>query len=154
MDSDSEKIKHDLFDLYEVFYLMGKNDKISLFLNAEVLKTIKYKPEEVKKALSIEDGVAGIKKQKISLEILPIESREQALEFFAENLECYFDSSNTETEKNHILKKVTMEDLKYLYQLIFGIPVTNKCKKENILYKIKEFCENEKRTEDLIKNLY
>ncbi len=154
MNSYHEKIKGDLLDLYEGLYFMGQNDKAAFFLNAEILSKIKYKPEEVKKVLNFEDNITLKKKQSISSDILAVQTRDQALEYFKGNLECIFGSDIVEAEKNIILKKISVEELRHLYQMIFGISLPKKCKKMDVLYKIKDFCENEKRTDDLIKNLY
>ena len=154
MSSYSEKIKRDLLDLHEGVYCLGQNDKAAVLFNSEVLKKIRYKPEEVKIALDLDDNLSQRKKQGISSEIAAIQTREQALEYFDGNLGVVFRTEIAENDRNSILKKVTVEELKHLYHLIFGIPMMNKCKKIDILYKIKEFCDNDKRTEDLIKNLY
>lgn len=150
--NNSEKIKQDIFDLYEVFYTIKENEKTSCFLGTEILKKLRYEPDEVKKALNIEKNKKA--NQDFPSEISFISTREQAVKYFNDNLEHIFQPDISETEKNTILKKVTSEELKHLYYIIFGITWKGKCKKENILYKIKEFCEDEKRTVDLTKNLY
>lgn len=152
--NNSEKIKQDIFDLYEVFYTIGENEKTSCFLGTEVLKKLKYEPDEVKKALNIERNENKKASQEFSSEISLISTREQAVKYFNDNLEHIFQTDISETEKNAVLKKVTSEELKHLYYIIFGITWKGKCKKVDILYKIKEFCEDEKRTVDLTKNLY
>ena len=53
-----------------------------------------------------------------------------------------------------MLKKVTLEEIKHLYQIVFGISLADKCKKIDAVYRIRDFFENEKRTVDLTKNLY
>ena len=140
--------------MYEVFYNIRENEKTSCFLGTEILKKLKYKPDEVKKVLNIERNENKKANQGFSSEISLISTREQAVNYFNDNLEHIFQPDISEAEKNTILKKVTSEELKRLYYIIFGITWKGKCKKENILYKIKEFCEDEKRTVDLTKNLY
>lgn len=154
MSDSNKKIKTDLLDLYEILYYMGKNDKASSFFSTEVIKKIKYKPEEIKKVLNITDPVIKKNRQSLSNEISSIKTRNQALEYLAKNIFVIFRPDISETEKNDIIKKVTLEELKYLYQIVFGISMENKCKKMDIVYKIKDYYENEKRTADLIKNLY
>lgn len=154
MSNSSKKIKNDLLDLYEILYHMGESNKTLSFFSPEILKKIKYKPEEVKKVLNITHPVSEKSKQSISNEILSIETQNQALDYFVKNLSDVFKPNISESEKNDILKKVTLEELKYLYQIVFGIPMENKCKKMDIVYKMKDYYENEKRTADLIKNLY
>lgn len=154
MNNSDKKIKNDLLDLYEILYHMEENNKASSFFSPEILKRIKYKPEEVKKVLNITDTVIEKSKQSVSNEISAIKTQSQALEYFAKNISDVFKPNISETEKNAILKKVTLEELKYLYQIVFGIPIENKCKKMDIIYKMKDYHENEKRTVDLIKNLY
>lgn len=154
MNNSNEKIKNDLLDLYEILYHMGESNKTLSFFSPEILKKIKYKPEEVKKVLNITNTAIEKSKQSISSEISSIKTQNQALDYFSKNLSDVFRPNISETEKNDILKKVTLEELKYLYQIVFGIPMENKCKKMDIIYKMKDYHENEKRTVDLIKNLY
>ena len=82
-----------------------------------------------------------------------IKNKSQALEYFANELSNVFEPNISENEKNCILKKVALKELRYLYQIIFGVPIENGCKKMDILYKIKDYYESDKRTDDLIKNL-
>lgn len=152
--NNSERIKRDIYDLYEVFYAIGQNDSSTAFLSTEVLKKLKYKPNEVKKVLNLDEHTIKKNNHGISSEISFISTREQAIKYFSDNLAQIFRQEVSEIEKNAILKKLTTEELKHLYYIIFGINMEGKCKKIDIVYKIKEFCEDEKRTADLIKNLY
>lgn len=152
--SNSEKIKRDIFDLYQVFYTIGQNEQISSFFSTEILRKLKYKPDEVKKVLNLEEYAIKKGNHDISSEISHISTRSQAIEYFKRNLEQIFYPDITESEKNIILKKITTEELKHLYYVIYGIKWEGKCKKKDIIYKIKDFCEDEKRTADLTKNLY
>ncbi len=152
--NNSERIKRDIYELYEVFYNIGQNDQSSFFFNTEILKKLKYKPNEVKKVLNLDEHSVKKSKQDISLEILSISTREEAVKYFRDNLVQIFQPEISEIAKNTILKKITAEELKHLYYIIFGITLEGKCKKTDIIYKIKEFCEDEKRTADLTKNLY
>lgn len=152
--NNSERIKRDIYDLYEVFYSIGQNDYSRAFLSTEVLKKLKYKPNEVKKVLNLDEHAIKKNNQDISSEVSSISTREQAIKYFSNNLAQIFRPEISEIEKNAILKKLTADELKHLYYIIFGINFEGKCKKIDIIYKIKEFCEDEKRTADLIKNLY
>lgn len=152
--NNSERIKRDIYDLYDVFYSIGQNDETSSLLSTEILKKLKYKPIDVKKALDLEEHTVKKSNQDISSEISFISTREQAVKYFNDNLEHIFQPDITEIEKSEILKKVTAEELKHLYYMVFGITWKGKCKKVDIIYKIKEFCEDEKRTADLTKSLY
>lgn len=152
--SNSEKIKRDIFDLYKVFYTIGQDEQVSSFFSTEILRKLKYKPDEVKKVLNLEECAIKKENQDIFPKISHISTRSQAIEYFKHNLEQIFYPDITESEKNVILKKMTTEELKHLYYVIYGIKWEGKCKKIDIIYKIKDFCEDEKRTADLTKNLY
>lgn len=155
MSNYNETVKKDLMSLYEELYNIGQNKGASSIFNTGLLKKLKYEPEEVKKILGLSDNNNSEKKQsKISLEISSIRDKDQALEYFQKNLADVFQPDISEMEKNSILKKVTLEELKYLYEKIYDIPLGNNCKKMDVIFKIKDFWDSQKRTKDLIKNLY
>lgn len=83
-----------------------------------------------------------------------IKTVEQARKYFEDNLLVVCRPDISEEEKSSILKKVTLEEIKHLYQIVFGISLTTKCKKIDVVYRIRDFFEDEKRTNDLTKNLY
>lgn len=151
---NDEKIKRDIYELYQVLYTIGQNNQSSGFLSTEILSKLKYEPDEVKKVLDFDEHIIKKNNQAISLEIASINTREEAVKYFRDNLAQIFQPEISENAKNNILKKITAEELKHLYHIIFGITLKGKCKKTDIIYKIKEFCEDEKRTADLTKNLY
>ncbi len=152
--NNSERIKRDIYELYETFYTIGQNEQASSFFSANILNKLKYKPEEVKKVLDFDEHTIKKSNQGVSLEISSISTREEAIKYFKDNLVQFFLPEISEIEKNAILKKISSEELKHLYYVIFGITLKGKCKKPDIIYKIREFCEDEKRTADLTKNLY
>lgn len=84
-------------------------------------------------------------------EIADIKTKEQVLAYFKEHLLSIFQPDITDEEKNNILKKVTLEEIRYLYKIIFGIPLADKYKKIDAVYKIKDFFDSEERTADLTK---
>lgn len=84
-------------------------------------------------------------------EIADIKTKEQVLAYFKEHLLSIFQPDITDEEKNNILKKVTLEEIRCLYKIIFGIPLADKYKKIDAVYKIKDFFDSEERTADLTK---
>lgn len=84
-------------------------------------------------------------------EIADIKTKEQVLAYFKEHLLSISQPDITDEEKNNILKKVTLEEIRYLYKIIFGIPLADKYKKIDAVYKIKDFFDSEERTADLTK---
>ena len=83
-----------------------------------------------------------------------IQTVEQVRKYFEDNLLVVCQPNISEEEKSSVLKKVTLEEIKHLYQIVFGISLADKCKKIDAVYRIRDFFENEKRTVDLTKNLY
>lgn len=154
MSNSREDVKKDLLNLYNDLYCLSQCEAANKLFNKKILRSLKYKPEEVEEVLESVGVIHEKKKSVISLEIGNIQTIEQVKVYFEENLSLVCQPGVTDEEKSNILKKITLEELKYLYQIIFGIPLADKCKKINAVYKIKDFFENEKRTADLTKNLY
>ena len=152
MSNNSENIKKDLIGLYTSLYCMSQSEAAINFFNKDILKKLKYEPEEIVKVL--ESCNTGIKKQKpkIRSEFSEIQTKEQVLEYFREYLLPICQPDISEEERSTSLKKVTLEEIRYLYKVIFGISLADKCKKVDAIYKIKEFFDNEERTADLTKN--
>lgn len=86
--------------------------------------------------------------------VYEVKTVEQARKYFEDNLSVVCKPDISEEEKSSALKRVTLEEIKHLYQIVFGIPLTTKCKKIDAVYRIRDFFEDEKRTDDLTKNLY
>ena len=83
-----------------------------------------------------------------------IKTVEQVRRYFEDNLLVVCQPDVSEEEKSSALKKITLAEIKHLYQIVFGIPLANKCKKIDVVYRLRDFFEDEKRTADLTKNLY
>ncbi len=150
---ENENIKKDLISLYTDFYHMSQSEAAIHFFNKDMLRKIRYKPEEIEKALELSNTIAEKSKQKMKTEIIEIRTKEQVLEYFTKNLLPICQPDIAEETRNRILKTVTLEDIRYLYSIIFEIPLPDKCKKMDAIYKIKDFFDNEERTADLIKNI-
>lgn len=152
MGNINENIKNDLISLYTALYRMSQSEAAINFFNTDILKKLKYKPEDIEEALKPSSTVTERTKQKIKAEIIEIQTKEQVWAYFKEYLLPICQPDIVEEEKNSILKKVTLEEIRYLYKIIFDIPLADKCKKIDAIYKIKDFFDNEERTADLIKN--
>lgn len=152
MSNINENIKKDLIKLYEDLYCLSQCEAAANFFNKNTLKKLKYNPEEIKEALESTSIVSEKTNQKIKPEIIEIENKEQVFLYFKDNLLVICQPDITEEEKNNILRKTTLEEIKYLYQIVFDIPLADKCKKIDAIYKIKDFFDNEQRTADLTKN--
>lgn len=152
MSGKNESIKNDLINLYKYLYYMSKSETANYFFSNEILKKLKYTPEEITEFLEVFNCSMEKQKSKIKPEIVEIQTKEQVLEYFKEYLLPICQPDILEEDKNNILKKVTLEDIRYLYKIIFGISLAEKCKKIDAIYKIKDFFDNEERTTDLTKN--
>lgn len=82
-----------------------------------------------------------------------IKTVEQVRKYFEDNLLVVCQPDTSEEEKSSALKKITLAEMEHLYQIVFGIPLANRCKKIDVVYKLRDFFEDEKRTADLTKNL-
>jgi len=152
MNSNYENIKKDLISMYTNLYLISQSEGAIGFFGKDLLKKLRYKPEEVVNALKFSNVMAEKPKQKIKTEIMEIQTKEQVLTYFHEYLLPICQPDIGEKEKSSILKNVTLEEIRYLYKIIFGISLADKCKKIDAIYKIKDFFDNEERTADLTKN--
>jgi len=152
MGNNREEIKRDLISLYTYIHSLSQSEGAIHFFGKDILKKVRYKPEEIVKALEFSNAMTEKPKQKIKTEINEIKTREQVLAYFKENLLPVCQPDIVEGERNAVLKNVTLEEIRYLYKIIFDIPPANTCKKIDAIYKIKDFFDNEERTADLIKN--
>lgn len=142
-------------NLYNELYCLSQCEAAGDFFCKKILRSLKYKPEEVEEVLSSGDDISEKKKTRNSSEIISnIQTVEQVRNYFEDNLLVVCQPDISEEEKSGVLKKITLEEIKHLYQIIFEIPLADKCKKMDAVYKIRDFFENEKRTVDLAKNLY
>lgn len=151
MSNNRENIKKDLISLYTDFYLMSQSEASVNFFSKVILKKLRYKPEEIVNALDFSNAVTEKQKRKMKTEIMEIKTKEQVLAYFKENLLPISEPDIEEEKKSIMLKNVTLEEIGYLYKIIFGIPLADKCKKIDAIYKIKDFFDNEERTADLTK---
>jgi len=155
MGNIHENIKKDLLYLYNELYCLSQCESAGNFFDKKFLRSLKYKPEEVEEVLSSSVDILDKKKTGNNPEIISnIQTVEQVRKYFEDNLLVVCQPNISEEEKSSVLKKVTLEEIKHLYQIVFGISLADKCKKIDAVYRIRDFFENEKRTVDLTKNLY
>ena len=152
MKNNRDNIKKDLISLYTDIYLMSQSETAINFFSKDILKKLRYKPEEIVKVFEFSNAMNEKPKQKIKTEIMDIKTKEQVLVYFKEYLLPICQPDIAEEKKSSILKDVTLEEIRYLYKIIFDIPLADKCKKIDAIYKIKDFFDNEERTADLTKN--
>lgn len=152
MTSSWENIKKDLIGLYTDMYLISRSEAANNFFSKEILKRIRYEPEEIMNALEISDNVTERPKYKIRTEIIEIQTREQVSAYFKEYLLPICQPDIAEEKRGSILKSITMEEIRHLYKIVFDIPLTGKFNKIDIIYKLKNYFDSEERTADLTKN--
>lgn len=152
MHNDHENIKKDLVSLYTDLFFMCQSETAVNFFSKDLLKKVRYKPEEIERVLGLGNVMTKRSKQKVRGEILEIQTKEQVLAYFQENLLPICQPDIEEERKNILLKNATLEEVKHLYKIIFDINLADKCKKIDAIYKIKDFFDNEERTADLTKN--
>ncbi len=149
-------MKKDLAELYKILYNFSQSEASKSFLNKDLLKKLKYDPKDIENLLQ-DQKTANINKKvetKIRPEILNIKTEEEVYTYLEENIFMVFQNEIDEVEKNNILKKITAEEIKYLYQIVSSIKPPDKIKKLDMLYKLRSFYFNKKRAADLMKNLY
>ena len=169
MYSQSEDIKKDLLELYEILYYASQNEATARLFSRDILKLVKYEPKDVVEALSHNGNKSISVKPKremsaaatiinadsrpiaISQTISNIKTRDQVKTYFDQNLLLACRVDITEEERNNILKHVSIEELKYLYTIVYEMPFLRKAKKINIVYEIKKYFDDKKRTADLFK---
>lgn len=59
----------------------------------------------------------------------------------------------SDIEDSQFINMITLPELKYLYSIISNIPIQKRKTKLDIYYMIKNYFDNEARTQDMIKNL-
>lgn len=153
MRNNFDNIKKDLISLYTDMYLLSRSEVAVNFFSKDLLKKLRYKPEEIEKALELSNVMAEKSKQKIKKEIMEIQTKEQVLAYFKEYLMPICQPDIGQEDKNIILKSITLDEIKHLYNIVFDMPLKDKCKKVDAIYKIKDFFDSEERTADLTKYL-
>ncbi len=153
MNKSRETIRKDMFHLYTALHDMSQCETAPIVFSKDLLKYLKYDAKEVEQALDISDGLPERAKPKMKTEIVELQTKEQVLHYFREHILPICQPDTMEEEKTVLLKKITLEEIGYIYQLVFGIPLTGKYKKIDVIYKIKDFFDNEERTQDLIKTI-
>lgn len=132
--------------------MISQNENARNFFDKNLLNKLKYPPEDVRAALNKEITVKKNSEAKIKADIINIRNKDEAVNYFKDNLQIFFDPTINDEQKNTITKKVTQNELKYLYQIIYGIQLEGTHNKSEILYKLKIFSDDEVRTQDLDKN--
>ena len=116
-------MKKDLAELYKILYNFSQSEASKSFLNKDLLKKLKYDPKDIENLLQ-DQNTANINKKvetKIRPEILNIKTEEEVYTYLEENIFMVFQNEIDEVEKNNILKKITAEEIKYLYQIVSSI---------------------------------
>ena len=143
MGNIHENIKKDLLYLYNELYCLSQCESAGNFFDKKFLRSLKYKPEEVEEVLSSSVDILDKKKTGNNSEIISnIQTVEQVRKYFEDNLLVVCQPNISEEEKSSVLKKVTLEEIKHLYQIVFGISLADKCKKIDAVYRIRDFFEN------------
>lgn len=153
MNKNGENIKRDLLHLYTALFNVSQCEAAPVIFGKELLKYLKYDSKEIEQALGICDGMPEKAKPRIKTEIVELQTKQQVLHYFREHILPICQPDTDEEEKAVLLKKITMEEIGYIYQLVFGIPLMGKYKKVDVIYKIKDFFDNEERTQDLVKTI-
>lgn len=151
---NANKIKKDVLALYSLLYPENDAERQSLakLFSKEVLKLLKYTPSEVEQVLSVENKRHPMPKNTVNVE-QTIQNIDDVRSFiythFGDGGKCMLPKEKIEEN----LSDVTLSDLKYMYSLLIDVPLNGKIKKRDVLYKIFEFFDAEKRIKDMTKNL-
>lgn len=147
-------IKKDLINIYNDLYPLVKMEGAEKFFSSNTIKRFKYTPEEIEEALNSDKNKYPKKDNTIKSEIIEeIQTLDQVRDFFNNNLLLICQSHISDVEKQIALRKYSLEEIKHLYSIVFNITLPKKCKKIDIIYSLKKYFDNEKRTADLIKIL-
>ena len=110
----------------------------------------KYSPEDVEKTINSlqqkEKPSSQNRKTKIKDEISSIKSEHQVLSYYMKNLQY---NRNDKKSKDTCLKKVTLEELKYLYKILYTSPLRKNTRKNEILDLIEKYFASIDRARNL-----
>lgn len=88
-----------------------------------------------------------VKKTKVPSEIiLNIKTEEEVLRYYEENLRYKHSSSG---DKEKCLKRISLEELKHLYRIIYKIDIKGKVNKGKVLEGIEKYFDSKSRVESL-----
>lgn len=153
MSTTQENIKKDIYSLYSILYNKHHQASLSGVLSDEIIKLLKYELSDVEDALAPDQRKNKQSEQKVSVLKDVIQGKDDVYNFFRDNLEFIFNPTTSEDKVTQALSKITITDLKYLYSFLVDVPLSGKLTKKDLIYKIRDFFDSEKRTHDLYKNL-
>lgn len=129
-NKEKEIIKN-LLNLYNDMYKSKKLFNSSYF---------KYEPEEVealfKSILYSEDNLTEAKTPKVSESVLSLKTDEEVRNFYNLNLKHNY---NSELDRKNCLSKISLNDLKYLYSILYSTPVRSNASKNELLNLIEKY---------------
>lgn len=135
MDKKDQAIFEMLLDIYSKIYENKEfyNPKFTKYTLEEVSESLnkylikKEKSKEKEKILVVRD------------EILKIKSEDDLYKFYVENLTYDINEKSGERE---CLKRINIEELKYLYYIILSTPLKKNTKKIEVLQMIKNYFDS------------
>lgn len=154
MNDQNATIIEDVKALYGYMYTLSQCKGADKIFGEDILKRLVHKPKTVNEVLEFTKERTLKQNRHMRPEIAEICTKEQATSFFNSYLFDACRADITEEERKKILKSASMDEIKYLYQIIIGSPMEIKGNKIEIVKEIKRFIDDEKRTDDLTKNLY
>ncbi|MEG0086893.1 MAG: hypothetical protein RR817_10510, partial [Niameybacter sp.] len=165
----NKKIKEDLYELYGCLKEMASVSGSEHFFAPYILEKLTYPLQEVQSALEERDVTQPqVQPQPMALSGMPTASGNEKKDgmklsekvrqivdaagvesFYKAELMPLFDKTLEDAVREQRLRKVTANDLKYLYSLMATVPLKGKKTKQEILQLIKKHFDNAARTEDM-----
>jgi uncharacterized membrane protein len=130
MNTKKTAILNNLLNMYKDFYPSSAIFSKSYF---------KYSIEDVEKVIEellSKPKIEPKKRAGIRDEIKSIGSEEETKRFYERNL---IYNKEDETSKKECLKRITLDELKYIYSQLYSSPAKAKCKKEELLSLIEKY---------------
>lgn len=151
---DKKAMENDLIEIYEALYPLIRTSAIQTLFNAKLIKRFKYTPEEVREILLAPESKEVKKEKKEKKEVLRdeianITQVDELRDYYYNSLSLLF----SEKEGTQSLNMVTLAELKYLNSIISNVPIQSRKTKTDLYYMIKNYFDNEARTQDMMKNL-
>ncbi|MHC1685828.1 MAG: hypothetical protein AB6733_23350 [Clostridiaceae bacterium] len=156
MNKDSNKIKKDLYDIYSYFKHISDSDFTQNIFTKSFLDKTKHSLDDILEALGLNDtktNMSAVNKDKIKKEISKITDISLLRDFYYINLAQLFYGDADEFYVNKVINSIPRSELMRLYGIISTIPIKRNKSRKDILQMLKNYFDDESRTNDINKKL-
>lgn len=176
MMENSHVVRQSLYELYEVMQEIASTKGGRQLFSSQICHRLRFDREEVKACLELvtyeqstqqveETGAVEVKteskpeaqvkkkEEKLTSCVAAIQDSNQVKKYYEEEMYKLFDPKVEKAVKDKLKKKLTINDLRYLYSILSPVEIRGKKAKQYWLQLFKDYFDAEARTEGMNKKL-